>query len=179
MHNIAMGKLTTAGWTRLDEMIAAHGEDGTLALIATRMAEGESMKEIALSCGMTVTVLRKWLEDDKGRMEEVALARRCFAEELVYEGLREARDADIYTVGLGKYRTDTFLKMAGKLDRANWGDKTVPDVTTFAVLDGTDTEMLMLMRDELQSRRMRVIESVVVKDAAETEDADIEIHNEV
>jgi hypothetical protein len=39
--------------------------------------------------------------------------------------------------------------------------------------------MLMLMRDELQSRRMRVIESVVVKDAAETEDADIEIHNEV
>jgi len=178
MHNIAMGKLTTAGWTRLDEMIAAHGEDGTLALIATRMAEGESMKEIALSCGMTVTVIRRWLEDNEKRREEVALARRCFAEELVYAGLREARDADIETVALGKYRTETFMKMAGKLDRVSWGEKVVPDVT-FAVLDGTDTEMLMLMRDELQSRRMRVIESVVVKDAAETEDADIEIHNEV
>lgn len=167
-----MGKLTTAGWTRLDEMIAAHGEDGTLALIATRMAEGESMKEIALSCGMTVTVLRKWLEDDKGRMEEVALARRCFAEELVYDGLREARDADIETVGLGKYRTDTFLKMAGKLDRANWGDKTVPDVT-FAVLDGTDTEMLIMMRQELEARRMRVIEHV-----PEPEEECVEYHNE-
>lgn len=118
-----MGKLTTDGWTRLDEMIATHGDDGTLALIATRMAEGESMKEIALSCGMTVTVIRRWLEDDEKRMEEVALARRCFAEELVYEGLREARDADIETVGLGKYRTDTFLKMAGKLDRGTWGEK--------------------------------------------------------
>lgn len=118
-----MGKLTTEGWTRLDEMIATHGEDGTLALIATRMAEGESMKEIALSCGMTTTVMRRWLEDDEKRMEEVALARRCFAEELVYEGLREARDADIETVGLGKYRTDTYLKMAGKLDRVAWGEK--------------------------------------------------------
>lgn len=118
-----MGKLTTDGWTRLDEMIATHGDDGTLALIATRMAEGESMKEIALSCGMTTTVMRRWLEDDEKRMEEVALARRCFAEELVYEGLREARDANIETVGLGKYRTETFLKMAGKLDRGTWGEK--------------------------------------------------------
>lgn len=173
-----MGKLTTEGWTRLDEMIATHGEDGVLSLIATRMAEGESMKEIALSCGMTMTVMRRWLEDDKQRMEEVALARRCFAEELVYEGLREARDADVETVGLGKYRTDTYLKMAGKLDRVAWGEKTVPDVT-FAVLDGTDTEMLMMMRDELQSRRMRVIEGVAVTDVDEPEDADIETHNEV
>jgi hypothetical protein len=70
------------------------------------------------------------------------------------------------------------MKMSGKLDRVSWGEKVVPDVT-FAELDGTGTEMLMLMRDELQSRRMRVIESGVVKNAAETEDADIEIHNEV
>lgn len=124
-----MGKLTTESWTRLDELIALHGEEGTLSLIATRMAEGESMKEIALSCGMTVTVIRRWLEDDEKRMEEVALARRCFAEELVYEGLREARDADIETVGLGKYRTDTFLKMAGKLDRVAWGEKADVGVT--------------------------------------------------
>ena len=124
-----MGKLTTKSWSRLDDLIALHGEEGTLSLIATRIAEGESMKEIALSCGMTVTVIRRWLEDDEKRMEEVALARRCFAEELVYEGLREARDASVETVGLGKYRTETFMKMAGKLDRVAWGEKADVGVT--------------------------------------------------
>ena len=107
----------------MDALIAEMGEGGVLALIATRMAEGEAMKDIALSCGMPVTVMRGWLEDDEKRMDEIALARRCFAEDLVYAGLREARDADVESVGLGKYRTDTYMKMAGKMSRREWGEE--------------------------------------------------------
>ena len=107
----------------MDALIAEYGEGGALELICTRMANGESMKDIALSCGMTHGVMRKWLEDREERMVELALARRCFAESLVYEGLKEARDAGIETVGLGKFRAETYMKVAGKLDRVGWGDK--------------------------------------------------------
>ena len=61
-------------------------------------------------------------------MQAWELAKRCFADGLVYESLKEARDADIDTVQVAKLRSDVYSKTAGKVSREEWGDKVQMEV---------------------------------------------------
>ena len=107
----------------LDDLITEKGEDGVLAMVCTRIAEGEDPRRIAVNNGMPWMVLRKWLEDSPGRMKEWELAKRCFADGLVYEGLKEVRDCGLEEVPLAKLRSESYGKVAAKLSRVEWGDK--------------------------------------------------------
>ena len=111
----------TEGWSRLDALIADDSAEGVLAMVATRIAIGENPQDIALSMGMPWLVLRKWMEDKPERMEEWALADRCFADGLVYESLREVRDAGLEEVPLARLRSETYQKTAGKVSKVEWG----------------------------------------------------------
>lgn len=113
----------TEGWSRLDALIAEDSEEGVLARVTTRIAIGEDPREIALSMGMPWLVLRKWLEDKPERMEEWALADRCFADGLAYEALREVRDCGLEEVPLARLRSEHYDKKAGKLNRVKWGEQ--------------------------------------------------------
>ena len=113
----------TEGWSRLDSLIADDGEEGVLAMVATRIAIGDDPREIALNMGMPWLVLRKWLEDKPERMAEWELADRCFADGLAYEALREVRDCGLEEVPLAKLRSEHYDKKAGKLNRVKWGEQ--------------------------------------------------------
>ena len=113
----------TEGWSRLDSLIAEDGEEGVLARVMTRIAIGENPQDIALSMGMPWLVLRKWLEDKPERMDEWALADRCFADGLAYEALMEVRDCGLEEVPLARLRSEHYDKKAGKLNRVKWGEQ--------------------------------------------------------
>lgn len=68
-------------------------------------------------------VMRQWLEDKPERMAEWELAKRCFADGLVYEALREVRDSGLEHVQLAKLRSEHYGKTAAKLSRAEWGEQ--------------------------------------------------------
>ena len=106
----------------MDRMIAEHGEDGALALIMTRVAEGEDPRNIARSNAMPWMVMRRWLEGKSERMAEWELAKRCFADGLVYEGLQVVRDASVESVPLARLQSDVYGKQAAKMSRVEWGD---------------------------------------------------------
>lgn len=118
-----MGRLTREGWTAMDRLIESHGEDGALSLVMTRVAEGEDPRDIARSQGMPWMVMRRWLEDKDERMREWELAKRCFADGLAYESLREVRDAGLEEVPLARLRSESYVKMAAKISRVEWGDR--------------------------------------------------------
>ena len=107
----------------MDRLIEMHGVDGALALICTRIAEGEDPRDIARGSGMPWMVMRKWMEDKEERMKEWELAKRCFADGLVYEGLREVRDCGLEGVPLARLRSESYTKMAAKISRVEWGDR--------------------------------------------------------
>jgi hypothetical protein len=99
----------------MDAMIDEDGEEGVLARVMTRIAIGDDPREIALGMGMPWYVLRKWLEDKPERMQAWELAKRCFADGLVYESLKEVRDCGLEEVPLARLRSETYQKTAGKV----------------------------------------------------------------
>jgi len=105
----------------MDAMIAEDGEEGVLARVMTRIAIGDDPREIALGMGMPWYVLRKWLEDKQERMQAWELAKRCFADGLVYESLKEVRDCGLEEVPLARLRSETYQKTAGKVSKVEWG----------------------------------------------------------
>jgi len=107
----------------MDALIAEDGEDGVLARVMTRIAIGENPQDIAVGMGMPWIVMRKWLEDKEERMKEWELAKRCFADGLVYESLREVRDCGLEEVPLARLRSESYVKMAAKISRVEWGDR--------------------------------------------------------
>jgi hypothetical protein len=118
-----MGLKTREGWSRMDRMITEHGEEGALALIMTRVSEGEDPRDIARGNGMPWMVMRRWLEDKAERMAEWELAKRCFADGLVYEGLQVVRDASVESVPLARLQNESYVKAAAKMSRVEWGDR--------------------------------------------------------
>lgn len=116
-------KPKTVGYARQDQLVADHGVDGYLDMIAGLVAEGESPKQIAESFGMPYIVMRKWLEADKARMAMIDLALRCYADNLAYESLAEVRDATMDDVPLRKFRTDVLDRRAKQYDKNRYGEK--------------------------------------------------------
>lgn len=113
------------GWSRLDATIDEMGSDGLMSHILWKLSEGSHPSEIANEFGLPWVVLKKWIESDGTRVKDFELARRALGDKLAWDGIAEAKNSDIETVALGKYRTDTYMKIAGKLNRGEWGDQEV------------------------------------------------------
>ena len=118
----------------MDSLIEHLGEDGVLRMFCTRISEGESPIDIARSNGVPWYAFRGWLEDSSDRMNAWDLADRCFADGLVYEGLREVRNAGLEEVPLARMRDESYKKMAAKLknaahNTARPGERTRVDTT--------------------------------------------------
>lgn len=69
-------------------------------------------------------------------MREFESAKKAGADKLMYEALKEVKGADPETVALAKLRADRYDRMAGKLDRKQWGDKVEVSVEqTISIVD--------------------------------------------
>jgi len=117
-----MGALVREGYSRLDVLLEEHGEESFLQGICGRVAEGESPDVVSRSMGVPWLVVRRWLEDDGKRVGLLELAKRCWADRLVWDAVSAARDAGVEDVSVSKLQADTYLKVAAKADRGSWGD---------------------------------------------------------
>jgi len=143
------------GVALLTDDIERNGEHSVLDAIVTRIAEGEDPKDIARSRGYTWYVLRRWMEEKPERLEAWALAKRCFADGLAYEALRETRDANAEEIAVSKLRSENYTKMAGRLSKREWGD--AKDVT---VVEGLTMDEALGGFAGMLLAKMRVVESV-------------------
>lgn len=121
-------KTRTVGWSRLTADVEEYGADGVLDAFCGRIAMGESPLDICKSKAIPWFVMRKWLEDDPHRISMWALAKRCFADGLQYEALYDVRNADIESVGLAKLQSEAKVKLSGKMNREEWGDRQTVEV---------------------------------------------------
>jgi len=148
-----MGQLQRIGWSRLDAAIAEMGTAGLLENIVVRVSDGEHPSRIAQSMGMPWVVLRRWLESDASRGQEMELGKRALADKLVWDGLDEVRNAEIENVSVAKLRSETFAKHAGWHNRKEYGSKTEVEIT------GTQTinivEVLARARGRLVSDEVK------------------------
>lgn len=106
----------------LADTIEADGEDAILEGICARVAEGESPMDVARSMGLSWFVVREWLEGGN-KMARIELAKRCYADGLVWEGLKIARDADMETLPVDKFQAEYFQKSAALMNPQGWGGK--------------------------------------------------------
>ena len=130
-----MGHAQRIGFSRLDQAIADMGSAGLLEHIVVRVSEGEHPSRIAQQMGMPWVVLRRWLESDASRGQEMELGKRALADKWVWDGLDAVREADVDTVGLAKLRSETFAKHAGWHNRKEYGAKTEVEITGTATIN--------------------------------------------
>lgn len=113
--------IRSEGFSRLDTLIAEHGDEWLLSAFVSRIAEGESPQAVSVGMGLPWFVMRRWLEDSQDRMREWELGKRCFADGLAYESLRVVRDATVEDVAVARLQSETYAKTAGKVSRVEWG----------------------------------------------------------
>ena len=112
--------LSLCAWAvRLDAMPELAGE------IGERIANRERLWDIARGLGVKRRQLMRWLNAVPSRKAEYEAGLEAMADELVMDTLDEARDAGVEDVSVRKFRSDLYLKLAGKFDAPRWGDKQV------------------------------------------------------
>lgn len=154
MLPLAMSEKSEA-WSRLTAEIADRGEHEVLDMIATRIAEGEKPQNIARSMGYPWYVLRKWMEDSPDRMDAWALAKRCYADGLAYDSVSVARGADVDDISVARLQNDSYMKMAGKLSKQEWGEQ-----KSAVVADGLTIDEALGGFAGMLLAKMRVVESI-------------------
>lgn len=93
--------------------------------IIRRVMDGHLLKEIEADPEMpTRHTIYKWREEVDSFSEAFDRARAWQAESLVEEGVQAARDAkDKDSAAAGRVKTETFLKVAARLDPEKWAEK--------------------------------------------------------
>ena len=117
-----MSKLKRLGYQMLDELVEKKGVDYIHDVLMAQLSQGIAPSVIAKEeFGIPYVVLKGWIE--LHCPEDVALAYRARADELEWEATEAVRNAEPETVSVAKLQSDHYMKLAGKLDRAKWGDK--------------------------------------------------------
>lgn len=107
---------------KLADTVEVDGGEAVLEMLCSRVADGESPIEISRSMGLSWFVVREWLEGCDG-MSRIELAKRCYADGLVWEGLKIARDADVDSLPVDKFQAEYFQKSAALMNPTGWGGK--------------------------------------------------------
>lgn len=106
----------------LASMVEVEGEEKTLEMFCSRVAEGANPVQLAKDWGFSWYVMREWLESNDG-MQRVELASRCYADGLAWEGLDIARKARMETLPVDKFQAEYFQKSAALMNPQGWGGK--------------------------------------------------------
>lgn len=98
---------------------AVKANENTPSVIFQRVAEGETLREIAKAWQVPVGRFVEWYTTEHADLYETALRAR--ADQLAHEALGIADGADKETVAPAKLQVDTRLKLAGHWDRNRYG----------------------------------------------------------
>jgi hypothetical protein len=104
----------------LANLEALKADEGAPLEIFSRLCEGETLKGMASQWHVAKGKFCEWFTTQHGDLYDAALKVR--AAELAIEALEEARAAGPEDVAVRKLRADVALKIAGKWDRARYGE---------------------------------------------------------
>lgn len=105
-------------------LLALVERDGEMVVMdnyCRRVSEGENPADIVDSMGVNWWAMRGWIEADPKRMEMAALAKRCLADKMAWDAMKEADSAETDTVEVARLRIGTKQWMASRLNRKEWG----------------------------------------------------------
>ena len=156
-----MADIAKMGYGVLDAIIDERGSEYVHNVVLAKLAEGVSPSDIAAGFGMPYVVLRGWLE--KNAPELVGLAGRARADELEWRATNAVDNVEPETVGMARLQSDHYMKVAGKLDRAKWGDKVSGDVSVGVVLPQINVTFVGMSGGVVVEELPPVIEVVEVK----------------
>lgn len=106
----------------------------TMPILAQRLSEGETLKEIAKDWEIPYGRLAQWVIEDRERSEQYNVALKIWADSLAQECVSISDEQNMVTTERGttfdpdvprdKLRIETRLKLAGKWDRNRYGEQT-------------------------------------------------------
>ncbi len=121
-----MGELIPANYgTKVARFIEVVSDPQIMDVICYRVAEGESLRELARAWEIPYGKLARWLADDEGRAAQFAQVLEIRAHDLAEESLGIADAVDNMNpmdISKAKLQIDTRLKIAGKWDKRRYGD---------------------------------------------------------
>lgn len=143
-------------WARIGELNATGElQDRFCSLVSE---EGDPVRLAREVFGVPWWVMRKWIEGDAGRVADYEMARKAYADKLMYDSIKEVVGAEVETVQLAKLRADRFDRVAGKMDRASWGDGNVV---------GGGFGGITIVIGEVKVPELDVVEGLVIEQRAE------------
>ena len=110
------------------------GEEGFMRFLCAQVSSGVSGRVVCEHYGVEYGLLGSWLSEDGGRLERYYRAQSWAAEGLVEGALDEAWD-DGMDVVRSKLRVDTNMRVAGKWNRARFGEKVEVQQTSAPVIN--------------------------------------------
>jgi hypothetical protein len=122
-----MGKFLRSGYARLDEILETRGEDWMFNAVISPIADGANPREISENIGIPYVVLKGWIEQNC--TEEVELAKRARADVLVHGATSVVLGADPDSVQVARLQSDHLMKLAGKLNRREYGEKVQQEIS--------------------------------------------------
>lgn len=147
-----MGKLTRWRYAHLDEIVESRGMDWMYDILMDRLSAGDNPQDIAREeFDLPWYIVRQWIE--KNCPDAVALAGRARADSLEWNASEIVANATPDTVSLAKLQSDHMMKIAGKLDRAKWGE--VKDKVVLNTVNGIDSALggfALALLDKMRGR---------------------------
>lgn len=114
--------LKLLGYQLLDDLVASKGNDFIRDILVERLAEGDNPADISKEeFGVPYVVLRGWIE--LNCPDAIALAGRARADVLEWKATNLVENAEPEEVSLVRMQSEHYMKIASKLDRVKWGDK--------------------------------------------------------
>lgn len=123
----------------------------TLEDICLRVAEGESIAQLASAWAVPRSRILAWLMDDETRYATYQRALEMDAHRLVSETVAIADAAEPETVGVAKVQIDTRFKVAGFHARKVYGEAGGKGGTTVQVLVQRDTAAVQQIEQHQES----------------------------
>lgn len=135
---------------RFDALIAQSSPAELLAMVVDRVANDETLLQIAQSLDISYSTLGMWLDSDSSRCQAYNVALRLSADRLAHECLEIADGANAESVAVDKLRIDTRMRLASSWDKQRYGKGSAHgdfNLTITVDRDG-DSERPALERDD-------------------------------
>lgn len=128
--------------------VRSEGErEEVLERVFGLMCEGKSVEESSGVVGVPAGTLRRWVMEASVEVRgRYWVARRLWGSALAEEALRVARESVNQTSTVDKLRVDTLLRLAGKANPVEYGDKQVVEHTGSQVVEIRVVEEVKPMR---------------------------------
>lgn len=112
-----------AGNPILRAAVATIEAKGGYQRICERIADGETMTDIAREYGIGRSVMQDWFKRDPARREALRRARETAASALADQALTIADTTDAQNVQVAKLRIETRRWLASRMDPEQYGER--------------------------------------------------------